>query len=242
MPSTINPLVVILHYGGSQQTTVLHEQLERYNAGHHQVRVLDNASPEPYAQAWVRTKENLYWAGALELALRLGRQEGFSHLWFLNNDIYFLFAKDIVGYAKHRLQEIEARLGPVAIYSPGVRANPYHPQMQARAGGNFRQVAYIDGIAPLISLNYSQQAGLDRGDNPYGYGVDVWFSLQAVKYGWKLVVDHTLVMRHRYHSTAKTIPGFLSAAAKMEHLFLQSRLGPQYQRRLQNLSQNFQEY
>lgn len=235
-------LTVILHYGSCPMTAAVHEQLVARHPSAHDIRVLDNASPQPYPHAWLRTERNLYWAGALALALNQARSEGFSHLWFLNNDVVFLHRGDIVGYARHRLQVAEARLGPVAVYSPAAKANPYHRHMVALLGGNFRRVGYVDGIAPLISVKYWEAVGLDYEDNPYGYGVDVFFSMQAPHLGWNLVVDHALVMRHRYHATARTVPGFLSEAARQERLFLTTRLGGGYRDVLNALSQNYEEY
>lgn len=238
LPATV--LTVILHYGDPRSTARLHGQLAAGSGG--EVRVLDNFAPAPYPRAWVRLDKNLYWTGALARTLALAEAEGFSHLWFLNNDIVFLRAGTLVGYAWHRLRRIEARIGRVAIYSPSVTSNPYHRHMERLDGGDFRSVSYVDGIAPLISLAYWREAGLDWEGNPFGYGVDVWFSLQASRLGWNLVVDHTLVMRHRYHETARSIPGFLDEAARQEHAFLNARLGANHRQTLHRLSREFSEH
>jgi hypothetical protein len=233
-------LTVILHYGSARSTARLHAQLLT-QSGEEDVRVLDNAAPEPYPQAWRRMASNTYWAGALAHMLEQATAEGFSHLWFLNNDIVFLRGGPVVGYAWHRLRQIEKRIGRVAVYSPAVNANPYHRHMECLAGGDFRTVAYMDGIAPLISLAYWREAGLDWSDNPLGYGVDVMFSLPASRLGWGLAVDHTLVMRHHYHETARTVPGFMDEAARQEHAFLSARLGPDHRQILNRLSLEFLE-
>jgi GT2 family glycosyltransferase len=234
-------LTVILHYGDARSTARLHRQFHERPAGG-EVRVLDNAAPEPYPQAWKRLATNIYWAGALAHTLELAEAEGFSHLWFLNNDIVFLRSGSLVGYAWHRLQRIEAKIGRVAVYSPSVTANPYHGHMVRLESGDFRTVAYVDGIAPLISLEYWREAGLDWSDNPIGYGVDVAFSLKAPHLGWNLAVDHTLVMRHRYHETARSVPGFMHEAARLEESFLSARLGPDHRTLLQRLSLEFSEH
>lgn len=234
-------LTIVLHYGDCRSTARLHEQLQRQSAGF-DLRVLDNAAPEEYVHAWKRMPDNVYWAGALAHCLEQAAHEGFSHLWFLNNDIVFLRGGSLIGYAWHRLQAIEARVGRVAVYSPAVTANPYHPQMALLDGGDFRTVSYMDGIAPLISLEYWKICGLDWADNPVGYGVDVLFSMQAARLGWKLAVDHTFPMRHRYHGTARSVSGFMSFAAKLEHSFLHSRLGPDYRQIVQRLSLESTEY
>lgn len=234
-------LTVILHYGDVRSTARLHEQFAAQSRCG-DVRVLDNAAPEPYPRAWKRLDANAYWAGALAQMLEQAEAEGFSHLWFVNNDIVFMRSGALVGYAWHRLRQIEARIGRVAIYSPAVTANPYHAHMIRLPGGDFRTVSYVDGIAPLISLDYWRAAGLDWVDNPIGYGVDVAFSLQASPLGWNLVVDHTLCMRHRYHETARTIPGFLDAAARMEHDYLTNRLGSDYRGVLRRLSPQYAEF
>lgn len=236
-----NLLTVILHYGDPRSTARLHGQLAARSVGA-EVRVLDNAAPEPYPDAWQRMPANRYWAGALAFTLERADLEGFSHLWFLNNDITFLRAGSLVGYAWHRLRRIEASVGKVAIYSPSVKANLYHKQMEVLDGGDFRTVSYVDGIAPLISLAYWRDVGLDWADNPIGYGVDVFFSLQAPRLNWNLAVDHTLVMRHRYHETARSIPGFLNEAARQEHAFLSARLGPDHRQILHCLSHDYLEY
>lgn len=171
-------LAVILHYGDPRSTARLHGQLAAGPGG--EVRVLDNFAPVPYPRAWTRLDKNLYWAGALARMLAWPRPKDSTHSWFLNNDITFLRAGALAGYAWHRLRRIEARVGRVAIYSPSVTSwNPYHRHMERLDGGDFRSVSYVDGIAPLISLAYWREAGLDWEGNPLGYGVDVWFSLQA---------------------------------------------------------------
>ncbi len=233
-------LTVILHYGDPRSTARVHGQLAAGPGG--EVRVLDNFAPVPYPRAWTRLDKNLYWTGALARMLTRAEAEGFTHLWFLNNDITFLRAGALVGYAWHRLRRIEARVGRVAIYSPSVTSNPYHRHMERLDGGDFRSVSYVDGIAPLISLAYWREAGLDWEGNPLGYGVDVWFSLQASRLGWSLVVDHTLVMRHRYHETARSIPGFLDEAARQERAFLHARLGANHRQTLHRLSLEFSEH
>lgn len=234
-------LTVILHYGDPRSTARLYGQLAAQSGGM-DVRVLDNAAPEAFGGAWKRLPENVYWAGALSRTLVEAEAEGFSHLWFLNNDIVFLRSGPLVGYAWHRLGQIEARSGRIAVYSPSVTANPYHRQMERLEGGNYRTVSYVDGIAPLISLDYWREAGLDVAGNPIGYGVDVFFSLQAPRLGWSLVVDHTVVMRHRYHETARSVPGFMDEAARQEHAFLNARLGPDHRRTLNRLSLEFVEH
>lgn len=238
MNSSMNILIVILHYGETRQTTALHEQLLVQNSGHSQIKVLDNASPQPYAQAWQRTEQNLYWAGALDFSLNYAQQKGFSHLWFLNNDIYFLTNKNIIDYAGHRLRHIESQVGPVAIYSPAAKTNPYHPQMVFKPGGQFQIVRYVDGIAPLINVKFWTEAGLDFSDNPYGYGVDIWFSSQAHTFGFSCVVDHQVILRHRYHSSARKVEGFLEKAATAEQRYLQHRFGMNYQSIITKMAQD----
>ena len=44
-------LTVILHYGSAASTARLHAQLLA-QSGEMDIRVLDNAAPEPYPQAW----------------------------------------------------------------------------------------------------------------------------------------------------------------------------------------------
>ena len=234
-------LTVVLHYGDPRSTSRLHGQLAAQSGGM-DVRVLDNAAPTAFDGAWKRLPENVYWAGALSRTLAEAEAEGFTHLWFLNNDVVFLRSGSLVGYAWHRLRQLESRLGRIAVYSPSVTANPYHRHMERLEGGNCRSVSYVDGIAPLISLDYWREAGLDCAGNPIGYGVDVFFSLQAPRLGWRLVVDHTLVMRHRYHETARSVPGFMAEAARQEHAFLNARLGPDHRRILHRLSLEFVEH
>jgi GT2 family glycosyltransferase len=233
-------LTVILHYGDPRTTARLHRQFLARPGG--EVRVLDNAAPEPYPEAWMRLNANRYWAGALAFMLERAGEEGFTHLWFLNNDIVFLRDGSLTGFAWHRLRRIEARIGRVAVYSPGVTANPYHRHMERLEGGDFRTVSYVDGIAPLIALDYWREAGLEWGENPIGYGVDVAFSMRAPMLGWKLAVDHTLVMRHRYHETARTVSGFMAEAARQEDAYLTARLGPDHRNVMHRLSLDFSEH
>ncbi|WP_461210968.1 glycosyltransferase family protein [Desulfocurvus sp. DL9XJH121] len=223
MPST--PLaVVILHYGDPDLTRRLADQIEAGDRA--AALVLDNAAPEPYPGAWERLPENLYWAGAFQWAMERLAGEGCERVWFLNNDLYFVsrppFGPRILG----RLARMERSLGRVGICSPAVTASPYHPQMVRRAGVQFSRVGLLDGIAPLVHVDAWREAGgLDFADNPFGYGVDLDFSLRVARAGWALAVDHEVCVRHVYHSTAGAVDGFMNRAAHAQDAYLAARHG-----------------
>lgn len=227
-------VAVILHYGEARLTRRLYEQLlPESRAADVPVLVLDNAAPEPFDGAWQRLPENRYWAGAFDYAVRAARDMGRSHLWFCNNDVVFTSRPPYLGRALARLARIEAAVGRVGLYSPAFAASPYHPQMVAAPGGDYRLVHVLDGVAPLVSLDCLEAVGgLDAADNSRGYGVDVWLAVRAQQAGWKLVVDHQLTLRHRHHTAAKAVPGFLEAAARAENAYLTARLGPDYRERI----------
>lgn len=226
--------VVILHYGPATRTRSIHQQLLASDPlRKDEILVFDNASPEPYAGAWMRSKHNLYWAGAFEHVMRTLADQGASHVWFMNNDVTFVGPSGLVERAVLRLARAERLAGPVGVYSPAVTRNPYHPQMVARKGGQFRLVRYVDGIAPLVNVEFWRKAGgIDFEDNAYGYGVDVWFSSRAHELGFACVVDHQAVLRHNYHSTSREVDGFMQKAAAAELRYLTQRLGAGYREAL----------
>jgi len=226
----MNLYTVLLHYGPASRTKRLHEQvLASDPARRDTILIFDNASPCPYEGAWMRAEENLYWAGALERVMGILAEKGASHVWFLNNDALFVSKPPLIERACLRLARAERLVGPVGVYSPAVTSNPYHPQMVERPGGQYRQARYVDGIAPLVSVDYWRRAGgIDFAGNPYGYGVDVWFSSRAEELGFACVVDHQVVIRHRYHSTAREVDGFLERAAEAESAYLSERFGKDF--------------
>ena len=240
---------VILHYGKPGLALRLAESLRQSAArepadkdlqGTERVLIFDNAAPEPCPGAWRRAERNLYWAGALEACVELVRTAGYTHLWFLNNDVWFTTPPPLLARVEARLDQLERRLErPVGIWSPAARENPYHPQMRRQASGGVSAVTLVDGIAPLYALDCLDAiGGVDAADNPYGYGVDLWISLRAARAGWPVLVDHDMGMEHRYHSTARTLPGFLEQAAGAEAAYLARRLadwGPDWKTRLEAL-------
>ena len=241
--STFKIAVCILHYGDPSLTERLHRQLlsaEPEQAKH--IYVLDNAALQPCLNAWKRLPANVYWTGGLEYAWPEFARLGYTHIWFLNNDVLFHSPPPYLARAAGRLARLQQTLGRVGIYAPAVRANPYHSQMVSRGPCECRLVSYVDGIAPLIDLSCLRElGGLDAADNPLGYGVDIWLSVRAKKAGWLLAVDNQVVLRHTYHSTAKQTQGFLEQAALDQHNFLSSRLGPDYQNFIQEQQKACQE-
>lgn len=225
--------VCILHYGKSALTAKLHTQfLEADPTRNTDIFVLDNAALEPYEGAWKRLDENLYWGGAFEWAAEAFSSAGYTHLWFCNNDITFVSPPPYFRRAEARIRWLEKQ-GRVGIYSPGATSNPYHSQMVARPGEECVKAMYVDGIAPVVSLEcFNALGGLDLDGNIYGYGVDVWLSYRAMKAGWGVWVDHTLVLRHKYHATAKDMPGFLSKAGALEDRYMVERFGPEWRETL----------
>lgn len=228
---------VILHYGNPLLTARLVEVLRTANPDFCDLRVFDNAAPLSFPDAWRRAETNLYWAGALDVCLDLAEREGFSHIWFLNNDIHFL-APPRVAAVLGRLAKLNTCLErPVGLWSPALESNPYHPQMRPVACRHaVRRVRLLDCPAPVLRLEAVREAGgLDAADNPFGYGVDLWLSWRVAALGWPVLVDQDIVLRHRAHTTAKTVDGFLTRAAQTEETFCGTRFGPDWRDRLEVL-------
>ena len=237
----------ILHYGNPALTRRLHQQLLQGEPGSingvaPNVYVLDNAAPTPYENAWQRLDENIYWPGALNYALLPFKKMGYTHLWFFNNDAYFISKAPYLERTAGRLAQMEKILGRVGVYAPSVPLNPYHPQMVVNPAAQCRVVSYVDGIAPLLNLEcVSSIGGLDAGANTYGYGVDIWLGLRAKQAGWGVLVDHQVSVKHIYHSTAKTVDGFLAQAAQAEQVYLTQRLGPDYKNIIKTQQEQWQD-
>ena len=237
--SPVSPMhlaVCILHYGRPELTARLHRQfLEAAPSRAADILVLDNAAPEPYPDAWVRLPQNLYWAGAFAWALDALSTAGYTHLWFCNNDMTFVSSPSFLEKIAIRWRWLEKR-GRVGLLSPSVTANPYHPQMVAVQSSQCRQVMYVDGIAPVVSLSaVADIGGLDVDDNPFGYGVDIWLSYRLGRAGWGVWVDDTVIIRHQYHTAARNEAGFLSHAATAEDSYMTKRFGTDWKNTLEKL-------
>ena len=232
----------ILHYGEPELTGRLHAHLraaEPERAA--DILVLDNAAPKAYAPAWHRLENNKYWAGAFAWFLAQAQSLGYTHVWFCNNDIQLLSPGPYLKRLEARLARLEKQ-GRVGALSPALEHNPYHKHTQQQPGGGCRSVPYLDGVAPVVSVQaFASVGGLDCADNPYGYGVDVWLFLRLQQAGWQVLVDDGMLMRHRYHTTASAITGFMQTAGKAEEAFMQKRLGPQWREHIQALQQEWQE-
>ena len=235
--------VIILHYGKISLTAGLHDQLVKSDPGWPDLFVLDNCAPEPYPDAWMRLDRNRYWAGALDHAVRHCAANGFSHLWFLNNDLLFEVRPPIIATAWQRFLRLDRTIGPVGIYSPSATRNPYHPQMVQAPDSQYRTVACVDGIAPLFSLECLRDIGdVDFEGNEYGYGVDVALSLKAHRAGWPVVVDHQVCLRHAYHTTARQVDGFLEKAGLAEDAYMRRVLGPDWRDTVRSKQREFEDH
>lgn len=228
--------VVILHYGDPDLTKKVNEQLKRTDPQWAEsLFVLDNHAPYPFEDSWLRLEENIYWAGALDYCLNDFSKQGYSHLWFLNNDILFGSKEPYIERAWKRLELLDQRLGPVGVYSPSTYKNNYHPQMIEKTGMQYSLVPYIDGIAPLFRIeSLKKLGGLDYEGNLYGYGVDIWNTFKLYRSGFPVVVDHQVTIKHSYHSTAKKVDGFLATASRLESDYMRKRLGNDYKKVLRD--------
>jgi len=54
-----------------------------------------------------------------------------------------------------------------------------------------------------------------------------------------VLVDHQVVVKHVYHSTARREEGFLALAARAERDYLTKRLGKNYAEELERLKNRF---
>ena len=232
--------VIILHYGRPELTAKLHRQLMNSDPTFiDDVMVLDNHAPLAYPQAWLRTPKNLYWPGALQLALAEMERRAYSHLWFLNNDLTFISKPPYLSRAFNRLLLAEKTAGPIGLYSPSVSSSLYHQQMVKKQNIQYSLVKYIDGIAPIINIKaISLAGGVDYDDNIYGYGVDIWLSMRITEAGFKLMLDHEVTVRHAHHASATAIPGFMKKAAMAEHDYMTKRFGANWREMVERLKQD----
>lgn len=238
MDEAVRIAAVVLHYGDPALAAGVAAVLRQAD-GPEDVFIFDNHAPTLCEGAWRRAKANLYWAGALADCLHAARGMGYTHLWFLNNDITFVSNGPFLKRAAVRVARMEQRLGhAVGVWTPSVVRSPYHPQMISRAGVQYTRIALADGIAPLYSLDCVEAVGgVDAVDNPYGYGVDLWLSLRAHRAGWPVVVDHQVTVSHRYHTTARRLDGFLALAGQAEDAYMTSRLGAEWRETVRELQQ-----
>ena len=230
--------VVILHYADPGVTGRLHRQLLASDpAWAERVFVLDNHAPHPYPDPWKRTAENLYWAGALTWCADHFRTAGYSHLWFLNNDLRFTMDAGIIETAWTRLQGLNRRLGRVGIYSPAATSNKYLPRMVRDDALQFRRVRLVDGIAPLMDLDaVAEVGGIDALDNPIGYGVDLWLSHRLDRAGFPLVVDQRVSLHHDFHGSSRGDDAFWARAHSLEDAFFLRTFGPDARELIRDLS------
>lgn len=236
---------IILHYGDPKLTEKVYRTLCETtfcnNIVQPSIFVFDNASHIPYSNSWKRSSSNLYWAGALSYCFLLLKEMGFTHLWFLNNDITFIGNGEYLGKAYACIKRIEKVTGKlIGIWSPSMIYNSYHPQMCCRDNFSYSQVRLVDGVAALYNLTCLESiGGVDAADNLYGYGVDLWISIRANRKGWLLVVDHSMSIRHTQQATAKKIKDFIEIAACSEEAFLKKRLGTEWEKEIENMKQQY---
>lgn len=239
---------IILHYGNPKLTEKVYralcEKTSQSDIVESSIFVFDNASQVPYPNAWKRSSSNLYWAGALSYCFLLVKEMGFTHLWFLNNDITFIGNGSYLAKAYASIQRIERVTGKlVGIWSPSLMYNSYHPQMCNRKDFSYSQVKLIDGVAALYNLTCLDSiGGIDALDNLYGYGVDLWISIRSDRKGWLLVVDHSMVIRHIQHGSAKNIKGFIETAAFSEEVFFRKRLGIEWKQQIESMKEQYSSF
>lgn len=232
---------VILHYGDPKLSLGLAQSLAAADPDA-PLFVLDNAAPRPYPMDgpafWLRLPQNGFWTSGLNYALEHCKAMGYTHVWFLNNDIRFLEPTRPISFAAQRLAWLARAIGKrVAIYSPAVQHNPYMPHMAHQNQHQALLAPYIDGVAPLLDIACVEElGGLDCADNPLGYSVDVWLSLRAHRAGYVNAIDQRVVIKHSYHTTAATQEGFLSRASEEEDSFMTKRLGPDWRAQLKALA------
>ncbi len=225
---------VILHYGDIALTKKVANSFIAENIEYH---VLDNCAEQEYPNSWKRLEKNIYWGGALKYCLEQAKLAGADYLWFLNNDIEFIEPKNPLKKLFARINYLNKN-GKLGIYTPAVLKNPYHKQVVYKRNTEFTKVKYIDGIAPLINIDCAYKVkNLDIDSNIYGYGIESYLSLEIGNLGYDVIVDHGVVLKHEYHSTAKTVDGFLSKAAEAEHKYLSQRLGDDYREKLKKMQE-----
>ena len=156
------------------------------------VGVVDNGSLTPVPGAWLQLKDNRYFSGGWNAAMReLGWQWGVEWAWMLNSDV--------CGASPAMLADLlrEAERTGAMVASP--RIEPCrHRQMQVT---ETIETPWIDWVGPLVNVRWFNEVGGFDEQLP-GWGADIDLCYRAA--GKKLVAGR-LVLGHAWGTTARRL-------------------------------------
>jgi hypothetical protein len=210
-------LAVILHYNTPQYTDVLYELLEPEQlSGNYDLVVIDNGSDvgKESKYATYKLNENVFFGGGLNASMNLILDnDEYDSLLFLNSDL--IVGKRFVTSLRYESgiyqDSIKYDIISPCIIQPEKTQNHWNQMLPNSL--IIREVKWIDLQAPFISRRFIEHLAseVQEGDNIIdgtlirGWGIDVWFGIEAKRMGWRTGVSDVTPAVHLGSMTMKAL-------------------------------------
>ena len=151
----------------------------------------------------IKSKENLYWGGALNKAFDLVlNSDKYDSLIFINSDIMPRqenFLNNLI--SNFRKSDCEILSPSVNEFQSGARCGKNHDgkvvwKQMANGSNKIRYVRMIDLQCPMFGKNIISKIKKFDSLLDYGYGQETLLGIICESVGWKIGVDDRLLIDH----------------------------------------------
>jgi hypothetical protein len=200
-------LAIILNYNTGDMTDKLYEFLSDVTKEICDLIVFDNNSKKQSESKYtnIKSKENLYWGGALNKAFDLVlNSDKYDSLIFINSDIMPRQENFLNNFILNfRNSDCEILSPSVNEFQHGARGGKNHDgrvvwkQMANWRSNKIRYVRMIDLQCPMFSKNIISKIKKFDSSLDYGYGQETLLGIFCESVGWKIGVDDRLLIDHK---------------------------------------------
>lgn len=247
----MNVYVIMINYCGEKDTIECVQSIkESHAAAYTHVIIVDNDSPDGsgmrladyYAQdisvTVLQQKENWGFSEGNNIGARYAKQQGASHIIFLNNDtiVQPQFLDEVLPYYDAH-PEIGLLTGKIYYYS--------HPDTFWYAGGEYfprkgkathtgarekdvgqydkiRGISFCCGCYMIMSVEHFDKMG-EMSDAYFLYAEDIDYSLQAMRAGFKIIYHPATAIYHKVSASTQKVSAVSQYYMTRNSLLLVSR-------------------
>lgn len=198
-------LLYTLNYNQPELTDNLVNQLKFDSTfDEHELIVVDNGSTKdtlPKTTTHV-LKENTYFGGGLNIAMKYFLDSDHDYMWFLSNDLLF-HGPNIIQNVLKEVKENNLDLYSPSVLNTGVGRQCHWRQMWNWGTGKVREVEFIDFQAHVISKKLATIIDQYPRELFLGWGPDFYSGITAQENNLKVGVSDNVMIGHLNSYTVK---------------------------------------